>query len=143
MILNCALNKKQSSQYLFYIPNEKNKQTILPTCKFESIFHFDRILTNNHIQMRTVPAACDFCIITAQRHWRMHRCDFEARNITCAQSFKRAQLKLWQECSDEVYNIHVQILTAHGGGGMVENYCSQGEIQPWPTIHRGLLDQGQ
>ena len=20
---------------------------------------------------------------------------------------------------------------------MVENYCSQGEIQPWPTIHRG------
>ena len=21
--------------------------------------------------------------------------------------------------------------------GMVENYCSRGEIQPWPTIHRG------
>ena len=21
--------------------------------------------------------------------------------------------------------------------GMVENYCPRGEIQPWPTIHRG------
>ena len=30
---------------------------------------------------------------------------------------------------------NIQILTAHEG--IVENYCPRGEIQSWPTIHRG------
>ena len=73
-------NKKQSIFGLYTEWKEQHCQLLI----FESITHFEK---NPHfyLKMRTVHAACDFRVITARKHWRECRSDFDSKNTTHAQ----------------------------------------------------------
>ena len=52
--------------------------------QFKVLLIFTEFLPNN-LKMHTAPAACVFRVITARKHCRVCRCDFDTRNTTSAQ----------------------------------------------------------
>ena len=73
-----------SSQYLFYIPNERNK--IVSYLSFKVLLLLTKFVPHDYLKIQMAhrgTRACDFHVITAQKYWRMRRCDFDVRNTTC------------------------------------------------------------